>query len=166
MATNSTTKKSWAICRKDMIEIDIPSIDPIQHEPKIFFGMTSRQCLIITPAAALGGIMFWLTHGISMEVAMGACIACVAPAILFGWYKPYNMRFEAYLKLIYYNEFISSPKRIYKTDSEEERKFLTQEERAKKEKKEFEKIRAEEKKKKAKESADLKEQAKLSKKKK
>lgn len=119
-----------------MIEIDIPSIDPIQHEPKIFFGMTSRQCLCIVPGVLLGVGLFLLTYKTNRELAMILCAIGVGPFICLGWYAPYNMKFEQYVKLIWFNTFVSNPKRIYKTDSEQEIKLLTIKERQELEKKE------------------------------
>lgn len=118
-----------------MIEIDIPSIDPIQHEPKIFFGMTSRQCICIVPGVALGVGLFMLTYGINQDLAIISCGLAVAPAVCLGWVSPYNMKFEQYLRLLWFNTFVSNPKRIYKTDNEQEVKLLTIKERQELEKK-------------------------------
>lgn len=112
-----------------MIEIDIPSIDPIQHKPKVFMGMTSRQILCIVPAVALAGSLFALTCSFSMDIAVILATICVIPAVCLGWISPYNMKFEDYAKLVYFNTFVSNPKRIYKTDSAESHKSLTIKER-------------------------------------
>jgi hypothetical protein len=118
-----------------MIEIDIPTIDPMQHEPKIFFGMTSRQCLCIVPGIALGVSLFMLTKTLSMDLAVIMLLLSVAPAVCFGWLSPYNMKFEQYIKLLWFNNFVASPKRIYKTDNEEDGKQMTIKERQALEKK-------------------------------
>ena len=102
-----------------MIEIDISTVDPLQHEAKIFFGMTSRQCLCIVPSIILGGLAFKLGYKLSLDLGIILCIICVIPGVLFGWYKPYNLKFEDYIKLLYYNTYVSEPKRIYKTDNAE-----------------------------------------------
>jgi len=129
-----------------MIEIDIPSIDPIQHEPKIFLGMTSRQCLCITPGVAAGVGLFVLTYNFSVDLAVILLGVAVVPAVCMGWLSPYNMKFEQYLKLLWFNTFVSNPKRIYKTDSEEDVKMLTMKERQEQEKKEKEQMLADKKK--------------------
>ncbi len=95
-----------------MLEIDIPSIDPIQHEPKIFLGMTSRQCICIVPGVAVGVGLFVLLKGVSSDLAMIGLILGLLPATCLGWVAPYNMKFEDYVKLVWFNTFISSPKRI------------------------------------------------------
>lgn len=112
-----------------MIEIDIPSIDPIQHKPKVFIGMTARQIICIVPAVALAGILFAAINTFSLDLAVIVAGLCVVPAVCLGWITPYNMNFEDYAKLIYFNTFVSNPKRIYKTDNEESHKALTIKER-------------------------------------
>lgn len=108
-----------------MIEIDIPAIDPIQHEPKIFVGMSGRQCLCIVPGAALAVGAYFLLGQINSDLAFFGAAAFLIPAVLMGWYKPYNMKFEQYVQLVYFNTFVANPKRIYKTDTEDERKLVT-----------------------------------------
>lgn len=122
-----------------MIEIDIPSIDPIQHEPKIFFGMTSRQCICAVVGCGLGVLAALTLWGVSEDMAVIGCGICVVPAIALGWYKPYNMKCEDYVKLMYYNTFVANAKRIYKTDTEEERKYQSIKERQEQEKDDKEK---------------------------
>ena len=118
-----------------MIEIDIPSIDPIQHEPKIFFGLTSRQCICVLAGAAPALLIFALTYKVNRDFAVIATMLCIVPAILMGWYSPYNMKFEEYAKLVWFNTFVANPKRIYKTDMADDRKQLTAKERQELEKK-------------------------------
>jgi hypothetical protein len=143
---NPGHQKGRGICF--MIEIDIPSIDPIQHEPKIFFGMTSRQCLCITPGVIIGVTLFMLVKDLSLDLAVILLGLAVAPAVCMGWLSPYNMKFEKYVQLVWFNTFVANPKRIYKTDNEEEVKQLTIKERQEQEKKQ--KVQAMEKKKKEK----------------
>ena len=140
-----------------MIEIDIPSIDPMQHEPKIFIGMTSRQCLCIVPGVGVGAALFALTHGISQDLAIILCGLAVAPAVCLGWIAPYNMKFEQYIKLLWFNTFVSNPKRIYKTDNEQESKLLTIKERQELEKQQRARDLAEKKKNKNKNKSEKKE---------
>lgn len=122
-----------------MIEIDIPSIDPIQHEAKIFLGMTSRQSLCLVPGLILGGVAFATLFSVSIDLAVVALVICVAPSVCMGWIKPYNMKFEDYVKLLYFNEFKQDKRRIYKTDNAEVIKMLTMEGRQALEKKQKEK---------------------------
>ena len=109
-----------------MLEIDIATIDPMQHQPKIFLGLTRRQCLCLVPGVAIGAVMFYLVQKKigSIDMAFICCALALAPFILFGYVRPYNMPFEKYLKLMIQNRFINSSKRIFKTEAmiaEEER---------------------------------------------
>ena len=125
-----------------MIEIDIPSIDPIQHEAKIFLGMTSRQSVCLVPGLIAGGALFAVLFPlIGIDWAVMALVICVAPAVCMGWVKPYNMKFEDYVRLLYFNEFKQDKRRIYKTDTAEVVKMMTMEERQFMEKKQKEKQR-------------------------
>lgn len=103
-----------------MIEIDIPSIDPIQHEPRVFLGMSARQIICIVPGVALGTVFFMLGSKQSMDLGIVLAAIPVSLAVAMGWYKRFNMKFEDYVRLWYFNNFVSCPKRIYKTDREED----------------------------------------------
>lgn len=119
-----------------MIEIDIPTIDPIQHEPKIFLRMSKRQILCIVPAAILAivSVVFLNSLNVSMDILVIVVGIIVLPAACFGWVRLYNMPFEQYLKLLIDN-YTSPQERIYKTDSAVETKMLTIKEREALEKK-------------------------------
>lgn len=103
-----------------MIEIDIPTIDPMQHEPKIFMGMTSRQCICMVAGVGLGCLAALSLYSINMDLAIVVTMLCVVPAVAMGWYTPFNMKCEEYLKLKYFNTFVANPRRILKTDSEDD----------------------------------------------
>ena len=106
-----------------MIEIDIPSVDPVQHEVKVILGMTTRQIFCAVPCAIVGATLFAMLKDTSMDLAIVSLMTTVIPGALFGWYKPYNMKFEQFLKLAIDNNFVNNPRRVYKTDGEEEIKW-------------------------------------------
>lgn len=120
-----------------MIEVDIPSIDPIQHEPKLIFGMTMRQTVCAIVGGGLGIGLYFLLQGLVgvMEISMGGFLICALPAVLLGWYKPYNMKAEDYAQLVYYNNFIAYPTRILKSDGADDIKLPTLKERQEMERK-------------------------------
>ena len=121
-----------------MIEVDIPSIDPIQHEPKLIFGMTLRQaiCVIVGGVGGVGAflLMHFLIPGVQDLAVMGFLLFAL-PAVLMGWYKPYNMKAEDYFKLVYYNTYVAYPTRILKTDDAMDVKLPTMKERQEMERK-------------------------------
>lgn len=120
-----------------MIEVDIPSIDPIQHEPKLIFGMTMRQTLCVIVGGGLGIGLYFLLQTLTgtMEISMAGFLICALPAVLMGWYKPYNMKAEDYAQLVYYNNFVAYPTRILKSDGADDIKMPTLKERQEMERK-------------------------------
>lgn len=120
-----------------MIEVDIPSIDPIQHEPKLIFGMTLRQAICVIVGGGVGVATYcalqFLLH--IPDLAMVGFLLFAMPAVLLGWYKPFNMKAEDYFKLVYYNNFIAYPTRILKTDDAADVKMPTLKERQEMERK-------------------------------
>ena len=114
-----------------MIEVDIPSIDPIQHEPKLIFGMTLRQTICLIVGGGLGLGFYFLIQSLVgvMEISMLGFLIFSLPAVLMGWYKPFNMKAEEYAKLVWYNNFIAYPTRILKSDGAEDVKLPTLKER-------------------------------------
>lgn len=129
-----------------MIEIDIPTIDPIQHTPKVFLGLTARQIVCVIPSAAAGIAVFFALRKLNLDMATILACLCVAPGVCLGWLRPYNMKFEDFVKLWWFNSFVSEPKRIYKTDNAVNTKMLTIKERQELEKREQAKALAEKKK--------------------
>ena len=116
-----------------MVEVDIATIDPIQHKPKIFLNMTVRQIIFVIPSVLLGVLMGFLAYKLSPDAMFPMILLGVAPGIAFGFFRPQEMELEKYLMLMYENHFKNPQKRIFKTDTEEEVKFLTMEQRRKQE---------------------------------
>lgn len=120
-----------------MIEVDIPSIDPIQHEPKLIFGLTLRQAICVIVGGGLGIGSYFIIQNLTGSIDLSMIVMCIFlfPAVMMGWYKPYNMKAEDFLKLVYYNNFIAYPTRILKSDNAEDIKLPTLKERQEMEKK-------------------------------
>ena len=121
-----------------MIEVDIPSIDPIQHEPKLILGMSLRQAICAIVGGTLGVGAYLLFHFLIpsvQDLAILGFLIFAIPAVLMGWYKTYNIKAEDYLKLCYYNYFIAYPTRILKTDDAMDVKLPTMKERQEMERK-------------------------------
>lgn len=72
--------------------------------------------------------MHFLVPGVQ-DLAVVGFLLFALPAVLMGWYKPYNMKAEEYLKLVYYNNYIAYPTRILKTDDAMDVKLPTMKER-------------------------------------
>lgn len=117
-----------------MIEIDVPTIDPIQHQPKIVLGMNKRQLICVVPGLVIAVILGSWLSSYSIDLMIVGVLIGAAPAVAFGWLRPYNMPFENYLQLLITN-FMNPQKRIYKTDNADDTKMLTIKEREALEKK-------------------------------
>lgn len=112
-----------------MIEIDIPTIDPIQHRPKVFLGLDSRQIKFVVPGAIVGIGLAVLLYKFSVQLSVLSLLLFCFPAGLFAFYRPFNMNFEQYLLLMYQNEFVNSKYRVFKSDEAQEIKMQTIKER-------------------------------------
>ena len=114
-----------------MIEVDIPSVDPIQHEPRLILGLTLRQAVCLIVGGGLGAAAYFLLESFihNPQVSAMGLVIFLLPACCLGWYKPFNMKCEDYVKLIYYNNFVCYPTRILKTDGAEDIKLPTMKER-------------------------------------
>lgn len=96
-----------------MDDITIPK-DFKDYEPKLIAGLTIRQTLLIVPAfiiailakSYLPETLFLLLVGLIFSIVW-----------LFGWTKPYNMKFEKFLASSFVKMFLSPQQRIYKTDN-------------------------------------------------
>ena len=54
-----------------------------------------------------------------MDLAMVSLLVTIVPAVMMGWYKPYNMKCEDFLKLMWFNTFVANPKRIKKNEDDD-----------------------------------------------
>lgn len=100
-----------------MIEIKIPK-EINRYEAKAIGPFTLRQliCLVICLPICVG--LFMLTKPyIGPDLAGFLVLLPAAVAYLFGWYKPYGMKFEVYLKSVFVNTFLAPNKRLYKTEN-------------------------------------------------
>lgn len=100
-----------------MIEIKIPK-EIKKYEAKAVGPFTLRQliCLFICLPICVALFMFLSPH-IGADVAGFACMPPAGVAYLFGWYKPYGMKFEVYLKTVFVSSFLAPSKRYYKTEN-------------------------------------------------
>lgn len=100
-----------------MIEMKIPK-EIRRYESKLIGPFTGRQtACVIGMAGVVGVVKFLLADIIPSDVqSLVAMLVCV-PLMLFGWYKPYGMKFEEFAMLWYFTSFRSAPKRKYKSKS-------------------------------------------------
>lgn len=69
-------------------------------EPKVFFGMTWRQCLAAGLMTTLGiplYLLLWLKLGIPSGQANWAVMPIALPLAAYGWWRPKGLKPEKYL---------------------------------------------------------------------
>ena len=98
-----------------MLEINLPTIDPMQAESKVVLGLSIRQILCVVPGLGLGVAGFFALKDISFDLGLVVAVIAIAPAVLMGWARPYQLKFEQYLKIFINNRFLYPPKRLYRT---------------------------------------------------
>ena len=98
------------------IEKEIPK-DIKDYKPKLIGPFTTRQICCLAPALALGvGVFFGLRTVLSSEVRLFLITLAAVPFFLIGWYEPYHMPFEKFIKTIFVSTVLSPVIRKYKTE--------------------------------------------------
>lgn len=118
-----------------MIEIEIPQ-DIRKYESKLIGPLTTRQVF-----AVIGIVVGCVASFKAVSAAFGdeTPLRLIAPMIisipfaLFGWYKPYGMHFEKFVKSVFVSLILAPAKRLYKIDNLFDRfdKLIDNEEKAK-----------------------------------
>lgn len=99
------------------IEIKIPK-EVRKYEAKAVGPFTLRQliCLIICLPICVG-LYALVKPYLGVDLAGFTVIIPAGIGWLFGWYKPYGMKFEKYMKTMFVNSFLAPSKRVYKTEN-------------------------------------------------
>lgn len=98
-----------------MIEIKIPK-EINKYEAKFIGPFTLRQTIAVCLALPLCVIVFNVAKPYLGTDATG--FLCIIPAslgYLFGWFRPYGMKFEKFLKSCFISAVLSPSKRKYKS---------------------------------------------------
>lgn len=99
------------------IEIKIPK-EINQYEAKAVGPFTLRQFFSLAACLPFCIGLFLLTKPyIGVDMAGFVAMVPGGVAYLFGWCKPYGMRFEVYMKTTFVNAFLAPRKRLYKTEN-------------------------------------------------
>ena len=99
------------------IEIKIPK-EINQYEAKAAGPFTLRQLLCLFICLPIGVGIFILTKPyVGVDVAGFLVFPPAIVGYLFGWYKPYGMKFEKYMQTVFVNSFLAPSKRLYKTEN-------------------------------------------------
>lgn len=99
------------------IEIRIPK-EINRYEAKFIGPFTLRQTISLVVCLPIGVGLFILTKPyIGTDLAGFLVVPPAAIGWMFGWYKPYGMKFEKYLRSVFINSFLAPRKRYYKTEN-------------------------------------------------
>lgn len=100
-----------------MIEIKIPK-EINKYEAKFIGPFTMRQsvCLGIGLPVSIGLYALLKPH-LGVDLAGFIIIIPAVLCYLFGWHKPYGMRFEKYLQSVFVGAVLAPTKRVYKTEN-------------------------------------------------
>lgn len=100
-----------------MIEIRIPK-EVNKYEAKFIGPFTLRQsvCLLIAlPTCVL--LYNLLSPYVPMDMVGFVLIIPASIAFLFGWFRPYGMKFEKFLQSVFISSFVAPSKRKYCTEN-------------------------------------------------
>jgi hypothetical protein len=100
-----------------MIEVSIPK-DLDHYEAKFVGPFTVRQTVCLVAAVPSCILLYNLAAAkIGTDVAGFLCLIPGAIAFLFGWYKPYGMKFEVFVRSVFVTTVLAPSKRKYKTEN-------------------------------------------------
>ena len=100
-----------------MIEMKIPK-EISRYEAKAIGPFTLRQLVCLLIFVPIGGGLYYLTVPyVGTSTAGFFVLPFGLAAWAFGWYKPYGLKFEKYLKTVFINSFVAPTKRPYKTEN-------------------------------------------------
>jgi len=100
-----------------LIEVRIPK-EIRTYKEKLFFGLNIRQTVCIVLAIAINvPIYIFIRPYIGDDLAGWIIIFTAMPLILIGFFNYNGMPFEQFLTCIVRFQFLTPPKRIYKTEN-------------------------------------------------
>ena len=98
-----------------MVSVEVEK--EIDHENKIFIGMTVRQIIFMGLAIVLAILSAWMMNW-DINLAMLPIGIIAAVCLAFGWWKPNGENFEKYLIKLIRNFFYHGNSRRYKTKNQ------------------------------------------------
>lgn len=102
--------------------IEIRTIKDINsYETKLVGPFTGRQALCLAIAVPVGWKLYaMISPFVSTDVATSLLFIPAVIAYLFGWYKPYGMPLEKFLRSIFVTTVLAPSHRVYKTVNRQE----------------------------------------------
>lgn len=89
------------------------------YKPRVVGPLTFRQLVCVGIAAPFCYFIYkFLSPHLTRDVAGFFCILPAAVAALFGWYHPYGMNTEQFIRSVFKNIFLAPSHRKYKTKNQ------------------------------------------------
>lgn len=99
-----------------MIEIEIPK-DVRTYESKLVGPLTARQTVCVAIAAPLAILAYNFLDFATGDTRLILSATIAIPILLFGWYKPFGMKLEDFLRAAAVSALLSPKRRLYKTEN-------------------------------------------------
>lgn len=100
-----------------MIRAKIPK-EIGDYEAKVAGPLTMRQLIIFMMVSPLVLLIYsYATPVLGRNLSGYLLVFPAGIAFLFGWFKPYGMRFEKFVKTAFVSNILSPSKRVYKTEN-------------------------------------------------
>lgn len=85
-------------------------------EPKVIGPFTFRQLICLAIGSPIVFVILkYLSPIITMDIAAFLCFPVAAAAYLMGWYEPYGMKTEKFIRSIFVTRILAPSHRKYKT---------------------------------------------------
>ena len=99
-----------------MIEVEIPK-DITKFESKTVGPFSTRQavCILIAAPIILGS--YFLFDSLVSDTRLILSATLGLPILAFGWFKPYGMKLEDFLKSAFATAVLSPKNRLYQTEN-------------------------------------------------
>ena len=89
------------------------------YKPRVVGPLNFRQLVCVGIAAPVCYFIYmYLSPQITRDLAGFFCILPAAVAGLFGWYHPYGMNTEQFIRSVFVNIFLAPSHRKYKTENQ------------------------------------------------
>ena len=81
------------------------------YTPKIMFGLTGRQLVLLVPTVLLAGVV-WAVAYVTGHTDLGVpcMMVAITPLVLFGWYRRMGLPFDKWLRVMH--RYGQAPKEI------------------------------------------------------
>lgn len=99
-----------------MIEVEIPK-DVRKFESKVVGPFSARQAVCLAIATPIILVSYFLLDFLATDTRMFVSAILGIPILAFGWYKPYGIKLEDFLKTAFISAMLSPKNRLYKTNN-------------------------------------------------